>query len=98
MRFPKLISVSALDKYKIRIKFSDGTEGTIDLSDVAGKGVFKAWDADDTFSKIFINEESGAITWPGNIDIDTLNCYLQIKEINYEQFRLLMQKQTHAIR
>jgi hypothetical protein len=98
MIFPKVISVAAADKYKIRIKFNDGTEGTTDLSDMAGKGVFKAWDAGNTFSKVYINEESGAITWPGNIDIDILNCYLQIKDITYEQFRLLRQKQTHAVR
>lgn len=97
MTFPKVISVAPADKYRIRIKFNDGTEGMIDLSDVAGKGVFKAWDTDDNFSKVYINEESGAITWSGNIDIDILNCYLQIKDITYEQFRLLSQKQTDAV-
>jgi hypothetical protein len=42
MKFPKVISVIALEKYKIRIKFNDDTEGVLDLSDCAGKGVFKS--------------------------------------------------------
>ena len=98
MKFPKVISVNVLEKYKVRIKFNDGTEGVLDLSDYAGKGVFRSWDTENSFDKVFISNESGAITWPGNIDIDTLNCFLQIKGINYEQYKVLHEKQTHAIR
>ena len=98
MKFPKVISVNPLEKYRIRIKFDDGAEGVLDLSDCANHGVFKSWDSDNTFDKVFINNETGAITWPGEIDIDTLNCYLQIKGISYEQYKSLQENQTHALR
>lgn len=86
MQFPKIISVKALGKYKIQAKFNDGTEGVYDLSDMAGKGVFKSWEEDDNFNKVFINPESGAVTWPGDIDIDTLNLYCNIKGIDIDDF------------
>jgi hypothetical protein len=68
----------------------------LDLSDSAHQGVFKSWDVENNFEKIFIGKETGAITWPGEIDIDTLNCYLQIKGITYEQYKSLQENQTHA--
>ena len=94
MKSPKVISATSLGKYKLRLSYNDGVEGIVDLSDMAGKGVFTAWDKNDLFSKVFIDSASGAIAWPGNLDIDTLNCYLQIKEITYGQYK----QKTDAIR
>ncbi|MEO5946475.1 MAG: DUF2442 domain-containing protein [Chitinophagaceae bacterium] len=83
MKFPKVITAISKGKYNIHLSFEDGVEGIVDLSDMAGKGIFTAWDKDDNFNKVFIEKESGAIAWPGNLDIDTLNCYIQIKEMTY---------------
>jgi len=88
MKSPGVISVTPLGKYRLSLSFDDGVKGIVDLSDMAGKGVFTAWEKDDHFNKVFIEKESGAIAWPGNIDIDTLNCYLQIKEITYDQYKM----------
>jgi hypothetical protein len=74
------------------------TQGIVDLSDLAGKGVFADWDKDDLFNKVYIDEESGAIAWPGNLDIDTMNCYLQIKEMTYSQYKLENKKKADALR
>ncbi len=40
----KPISVSALPNLQIKVVFSDGTEGSVGLSELAGQGVFKAWE------------------------------------------------------
>jgi hypothetical protein len=56
------------------------------------KGVFKLWDKDDNFFKLFVSEESGAISWEDEIDLDTLNIYCAIKEISPDTF---LQSQTH---
>jgi len=82
----KVTSTKALEKYKIFIEFNDGTEGLYDLSDVAGKGVFKIWDEDENFGKVFINKENGAISWPSEVDIDTLNAYFIINNISPEEY------------
>ena len=36
-------SVRALTDYRIHLEFSDGEKGEVDLSHLAGKGVFEAW-------------------------------------------------------
>ena len=97
MDYPKVISVKALEKYRIQIGFEDGTNGVLDLSDCAGKEVFINWDKDNNFNKVFISSESGAIAWPGDLDIDTLTVYLQLKGISYEQYKSLMQTHNHAL-
>ena len=97
MDYPKLISVRAVEKYSVEVKFNDGATGVLDLSDCAGKEAFKSWDKDDNFSKVFINNESGAMSWPDDLDIDTLTAWLQIKGINFEQYKSSLQNQTHAL-
>lgn len=83
---PTILSVKAIDKYKILVKFNESTEGTYDLSHLAGKGVFKVWDEDDSFIQVYINPESGAITWPGELDIDTITVYCALKNIAVDEF------------
>jgi hypothetical protein len=92
MQFPKVISVKAIQKYKIEVHFDDSTQGVYDLSHLAGKGVFNLWEKDDNFSKVFINNESGAISWPGEIDLDTLNIYCKIQGISTDKY---LQSQTN---
>ncbi len=94
MQFPKIISVEAVDKFKLKISFNDGVQGIYDVSDLAGNGVFKEWDHDDNFFKVFINKESGAISWLGGMDIDTLNAYCTITGMSPELY--LQNKMEHA--
>jgi hypothetical protein len=57
-----------------------------DLNHLAGRGVFKIWDVDDNFNNVFISLESKAITWPGELDIDTINVYCALKNIRVEEY------------
>lgn len=86
MQFPKVISVRAISKYILDIRFNDGTQGTYEVSDLAGKGVFKMWDINDNFFKVYIDKLSGAISWPGELDIDTINAYCSIKGISTDTY------------
>ncbi|HEY5464269.1 MAG TPA: DUF2442 domain-containing protein [Hanamia sp.] len=79
MQFPKITSVEAIAKYKLKLRFADGTQGEYEISYLAEQGVFKIWEIDNNFFKVFVNKESGAISWPGDIEIDTLNAYCSIK-------------------
>ncbi len=75
----KPVEVKSLSKYKIRVKFEDGVSGEADLSDVAGKGLFKTWDEGDNFDKVFINDETDGIAWNNELEIDPETVYEQIK-------------------
>ena len=61
----------------MHLVFNDGTSGEVDLSDLAGKGVFKAWMQPGFFKQMMIMP-SGAIAWPGDIDLYPDSLYLRL--------------------
>jgi hypothetical protein len=74
---PRAISVKPLRNYRIRVKFTDGTEGIADLSHLVGKGVFSLWNDPKTFANVYVSE-GGAIAWNDDIDICPTSLYLRI--------------------
>ena len=40
---PQPIEVKPLENHRIWVKYSDGVEGEVDLSNLVGKGVFVVW-------------------------------------------------------
>ncbi len=77
----KVITVKALANYKVRIRFSDGTEGVIDLSDMVGKGVFSTWKDPKQFAQVFIDPETHTLAWPGGIDLCPDTLYEEVTKI-----------------
>jgi len=65
----RIDEVEAREGYRVWIRFEDGISGEVDLSDLVGKGVFQSWEDPEEFRKVFIDEETGTIAWPGNIDL-----------------------------
>ncbi|MFN0035790.1 MAG: DUF2442 domain-containing protein [Saprospiraceae bacterium] len=77
--FPQLLAVKAVAPYKLQLRYDDGTEGLANLSHLAGRGVFKIWDEDDTFFQVSIDPETNALVWSDIADIDPDSLYLQIR-------------------
>jgi len=73
-----IIEVKPLKNYTVWLKFADGVEGTVDLSDLAGKGVFSAWEDVDFFNSVFVDEQTRTIAWEGGIDLCPDNLYAKI--------------------
>ena len=62
------IEVSPTDGYRIWLRYSDGASGEVDLSDLAGRGVFSAWNDRATFESVRL-DEYGAVSWGDDIDL-----------------------------
>jgi hypothetical protein len=62
------VAVRPEEAYRLWLRYEDGAEGTVDLSDLAGRGVFAAWEDRSVFEAVRISE-SGAVEWPGNLDL-----------------------------
>ena len=71
------IEVEARGPYLIWLRYSDGVSGEIDLSDVAGQGVFKAWDEPGYFQKVHIAPHQ-AIAWDDDIELCPEALYLEL--------------------
>ena len=77
--FFRVIAVEARPGFRIWVRFEDGTEGEADLSDVAGRGVFKRWtDNPGEFAEVRIDPVSGAPTWPGDLDVAPDRLYEEV--------------------
>ena len=63
------IEVEARTGYRIWVKFEDGTAGEADLSDIAGKGVFKALEDRAFFETVFIMPHH-SISWGGTDELE----------------------------
>lgn len=74
----RIIEVKPLTNYRVWLKFSDGVEGTADLSELAGKGVFSAWEDVNFFNSVSIDSENHTITWGKEIDLCPDTLYAQI--------------------
>jgi hypothetical protein len=65
----ELLEVKPLPGYRVWLRYADGVQGEVDLSGLVGKGVFSAWQTAGFFDQAFIDKESGALAWPGGIDL-----------------------------
>ena len=81
----KLIDIKPLENYKLYLKYDDGVEGAIDLSELVGKGVFKEFENYKFFKHVWIGE-NGSPTWENELDIDSLNSYLEITGKTFEEY------------
>ncbi|HOM17339.1 MAG TPA: DUF2442 domain-containing protein [Thermoguttaceae bacterium] len=74
---PRPLEVKPLKNYRIWIKYADGVEGEVDLSELVGKGVFAAWKDDREFQKVHIGS-GGEIAWSDQIDLCADAIYLKL--------------------
>ena len=75
----KVIRVEALDGFRLRIGFSDGTEGIRDFSDVIAEGgaMVDALKDESAFQRAFV--ELGTLTWPNGFDVDSIALHNEMK-------------------
>lgn len=74
-----VIEVEARPNFRVWVRFEDGLDGEVDLSDLAGRGVFKRWiDDPSEFAQVAVDPESGTIVWPGGLDVAPDRLYRDI--------------------
>jgi hypothetical protein len=96
MSAPKILEANPQDGYKIRLKFDDGISGEVDLSHLAGKGVFAFWNDYENFKKVSI-ENGRWLSWSDEIDIDADTLYMNLTSKKPEElFPALKEESTYA--
>ena len=78
------VEVRALEPYRIWLRYDDGVEGEVDLSDMAGDGVFAAWQDPSFFSAVRVGP-GGSIAWDDDIDLCGDALYLELTGMTPEE-------------
>jgi hypothetical protein len=73
----KVSKVRTLQGYRLGLEFEDGVSGTVDLSDLVGKGVFALWCDRRSFEQVRIGS-SGELVWGDQIDLCPDALYLKV--------------------
>ena len=73
----KAIEVRPLSGFRSWLKYADGVTGEVDLSHLAGRGVFKVWADREVFEGVHV-DPSGAIAWSEDIDLCPDALYLRL--------------------
>jgi len=85
--FPKLLEITPLEGFKLRLKYFDNTQGEIDLSYLVNEGVFRYWLISDNFFKAKIDGETGAIHWNESVELCPDSMYLKLIGKSFEEYR-----------
>ncbi|MBI3683226.1 MAG: DUF2442 domain-containing protein [Acidobacteria bacterium] len=69
--FPRVSKVRHLAAYRLKLSFTDGAEGELDLKErVVGRGgVFSPLEDIGFFSQVRVDPEAGTIVWPNGVDL-----------------------------
>lgn len=73
----KIAEAIPQEGYKLFLRFENGLTGDVNLSKLAGRGVFAQWQQPGVFKKVRVTE-AGAIEWPGELDLCPDALYMQV--------------------
>lgn len=78
----QILACKAMEPYKVCVKFLDGVEGVVDLSDLLLKEVFaEAWDTEEKFQQVRIDPIIRTLTWGEGEDVVDVNRVSLKKEV-----------------
>jgi hypothetical protein len=76
----KVVELKPLEGHRLWVKFSDGSEGIRDYSDLIAKGgpAIEGLRDQAVFNKAFIS--FGVPSWPNGFDVDAINLQMELRE------------------
>ena len=89
------VEVEARSDYRIWIRYQDGSEGEVDLSPVAGRGVFNLWDDYTAFENVRIADD-GAIRWSEDVELCPDATYMKLTGQSPEEALTSFKTRAHA--
>ncbi len=91
----KPVLVRALPNYCLYLEFSDGVKGEVNLSDLAGKGVFEVWKDYSFFEKVELGDHR-EIRWNDEIELSADSLYLRLTGKSPEELFPQLRERIHA--
>ena len=81
----KIVRVEKLGGFRLRLHFSDGTEGERDFSEIvaAGGPMVEPLRESGFFARVFL--ELGTLTWPNGFDLDSIALHDEMEKASLLQ-------------
>lgn len=73
----RIVAAEPRGRYRVWLKYKDGVEGEVDLSHLAGRGVFKKWDDGDGFEQVTVGQR-GDLRWGEDLDLCPDSLYMKL--------------------
>jgi hypothetical protein len=89
------LEVKALANYRIWIRYADGSEGEVDVSHLAGHGVFKLWEDEEKWKNVRIADD-GAIRWSEEVELCPDATYMKLTGKSPEEIFPKLKSTAHA--
>jgi hypothetical protein len=65
----RVVKVTALPQYRLQVEFDDGVAGVVEIFPRLSGPVFEPLRDEALFRGVTIDDESGAVCWPGGPDL-----------------------------
>jgi hypothetical protein len=76
---PDITEVAVVRHGVLRLTFSDGLSGEVDVLDRMRGPVFEEARTPDGFSRVRVDRETGTVVWPGGADLAPDTLYERIR-------------------
>ena len=74
-----VVEARAREGHRLWLRFADGIEGEVDLSElVALDGVFEPFRDPAFFEQVSVSEDLGTVVWPNGADLDPDVLYAEV--------------------
>ena len=75
----KVVKLKPMSGHRLWVRFSDGTEGIRDYTDLISKGgpIIAPLNEQEFFDKVFIS--FGVPSWPNGFDVDAINLQMELR-------------------
>lgn len=71
-----IVEVAHLGGHRLRLRFDNGVEGEVDLSNrLRFRGLLEALKDPEYFAQVRVHPEFGTISWPNEVDLDPVVLY-----------------------
>ncbi len=67
---PEMVAAIARPNHIVRIVFADGEVRDVDITPLLGTPAFSPLRDPAVFEQVKVDEQTGTITWPGDVDLD----------------------------
>jgi hypothetical protein len=67
---PEMVAVIPRPEHTVRIVFADGEVRDVDITPLLDTPAFSPLRDPSVFEQVTVDEQTGTITWPGDVDLD----------------------------